>query len=61
MIFIDKGNKEKVRPITMSSCVAKVFERMINERLNWWAERSGILEEWQNGFRRGRSCLDNLV
>lgn len=32
-IFIDKGNKEKVCPITMSSCVSKVLERMINERL----------------------------
>lgn len=60
-VFIDKGNREKVRPITMSSCVSKVMERMINERLMWWAERAGILEEWQNGFRRGRSCLDNLA
>lgn len=44
-IFIDKWNKEKVRPITMSSCVSKVLMRMINERLMWWAEKSGILEE----------------
>lgn len=60
-IFIDKGNKEKVRPITMSSCVSKILERMINERLMWWAENRGILNNEQNGFRRGRSCLDNLV
>lgn len=60
-IFIDKGNKEKVRPITMSSCVSKILERMINERLMWWAENRGILEDEQNGFRKGRSCLDNLV
>lgn len=34
---------------------------MINERMMWWAEKTGILDKWQNGFRRGRSCLDNLV
>lgn len=60
-IFIDKGNKKKVRPITMSSCVSKVMERIINERIMWWAENSGILDTWQNGFRRGRSCMDNLA
>ncbi|XP_036138909.1 uncharacterized protein LOC105828312 [Monomorium pharaonis] len=32
-IFIDKANKEKVRPITLSSCMGKILERMINERL----------------------------
>lgn len=35
-IFIDKSNKEKVRPIAMTSCVGKALERMINERLIWW-------------------------
>lgn len=32
-IFIDKPDKEKIRPITLSSCVSKILERMINERL----------------------------
>lgn len=27
-IFIDKGNKEKVRPITLSSCMEKVLEKI---------------------------------
>lgn len=34
VIFIDKPNKEKIRPITMSSCVAKILERMVNDRLS---------------------------
>lgn len=34
-VFIDKGNQEKIRPITMSSCMEKVLERMMNERLVW--------------------------
>lgn len=45
----------------MSSCVSKIMERMINERLMWWSEKQRILDNWQNGFRRGKSCLDNLT
>lgn len=60
-IFIDKEDKKKkVRPITMSSCVSKIMERKVNERL-MWSEKERILDNWQNGFRRGRSCLNNLA
>lgn len=34
-IFIDKPDKHKVRPITMSSCLLKLMERIINDRLTW--------------------------
>lgn len=34
---------------------------MVNERLIWWAEKKKILHHLQNGFRRGRSCAENLV
>lgn len=43
VIFIDKAKKEKVRSIALSSCVGKLMERMVNERLVWWAERENIL------------------
>lgn len=61
VIFIDKTGKEKVRPIALSSCVAKLMERLVNERLVWWAEKEQKLTEDQNGFRRGRSCAENLT
>lgn len=60
-IFIDKGNKEKIRPIAMSSCMEKVLERLMNERLVWWAEKNGKIYKNQNSFRRGKLCVDNLV
>lgn len=50
-IFIDKIDKQKVRPITMSSCMLKecmLLERIINERLTWWVKRKKILDEDQN-------------
>ncbi|KMQ91022.1 rna-directed dna polymerase from mobile element jockey-like protein [Lasius niger] len=59
--FIDKVGKEKVRPIALSSCVSRVMERMINERLVWWAEKNDKLAKDQNGFKRGKSCMENLI
>lgn len=60
-IFIDKGDKEKVRLITLASRVMKVLERIINKRLIWWPEKSEKYEQSQNGFRRGKSCIENIV
>lgn len=60
-IFIDKGTKKKVRPISLSSCVGKLLERIVNERLNWWIEKNDIIDKTQNGFRRGKSCGENLT
>lgn len=35
VVFIDKQGKEKVRPIALSSCMGKLMERTVNERLVW--------------------------
>lgn len=35
VVFIDKPGKEKVRPIALSSCIGKLMERLVNERLVW--------------------------
>lgn len=59
--FIDKPGKAKVRPISLSSCFGKVLERMLNERLIWWAETNDRIDSSQNGFRKGKSCIENLV
>lgn len=61
VIFIDKPGKEKVRPISLSSCMGKILERIVTERLNWWAESRGKINNYQNGFRRGKSCMENLA
>lgn len=34
---------------------------MINERLIGWAEQEDKFSATQNSFRRGKSCLDNLI
>lgn len=59
-MFIPKSGGDKSRPISMASCICKIMERIINNWLNWWLESEGKLPNSQYGFRRNRSCMDNL-
>ena len=66
IVPILKPNKPKqdassYRPIALTSCLCKVFERMINSRLVWWLELHGHLSDVQFGFRRGRCSIDPLL
>ena len=46
------------RPISLTSCISKLFERMILGRLTYFLEQQGILSPVQAGFRPGRSTVD---
>ena len=52
----NKANCSTYRGITLLSCVYKVFSNVLMKRLNSYAEE--ILNEYQSGFRRGRSTVD---
>lgn len=57
-----KGNVKdpaNYRPIALICCLVKIFTQILSNRLVDWAEMSNLFPEWQAGFRRGRSCLDN--
>lgn len=49
------------RPISLSSCLGKIFENMIKTRLDWYVESNSIIPLVQYGFRRGRSCTDSFI
>jgi hypothetical protein len=48
------------RPISLLSCICKLFERMLLLRIELWAEKSRILSETQFGFRKGKGTTDCL-
>ena len=46
------------RPIALTSCVLKLFERMIAGRIATMAENNRWFHRYQAGFRKGRNCTD---
>ena len=59
--FIAKVDRKSFRPISLTSCLCKLFESLIKQRLQWWAETNNLIPPSQNGFRKGKSCADNLT
>ena len=57
----DSKNLSNYRPISMTSCLCKTIERMINTRLVWFLEKNNILTKYQSGFRKGRTTTDQLI
>ena len=49
------------RPISLTSCVAKLVERMVKNRLYWWLETNKKLTPNQCGFRSKRSTTDHIA
>ncbi len=48
------------RGISLLSCMSKTFTSLLNERIVKYCDDLGILADEQNGFRKGRSCVDHL-
>ena len=49
------------RPISLTSHVIKIFERVIRKNLVKYLEENQLLSKTQHGFRKGRSCLTQLL
>ena len=49
------------RPISLTSCVVKLLERILANRIAFVAETRGMLSKLQAGFRKGRSCEDQII
>ncbi|GBN66911.1 putative RNA-directed DNA polymerase from transposon X-element [Araneus ventricosus] len=57
----DPQNPLNYRPIALTSCMCKLFERIINVRLVHILEKNEYISPFQSGFRKSRSTIDNLM
>ena len=56
----DANLPENYRPITLLSCLGKLFTLVINNMLKAYAEEYNLINSCQAGFRKGYSTTDNL-
>ena len=62
-IYKNKGDSmlpENYRPITLLSCMGKLFTAILNERLTLFLDENRILLENQAGFRKHYSTSDHI-
>jgi hypothetical protein len=57
----DKNQPSSYRPISLLSCIGKLLEKIIKQRLTNELENRNILPEHQAGFRRGKSTIYNIT
>ena len=58
-----KGRKDDLnnyRGITLNSCIAKVYNRILSTTISNFAEKVDLLTETQGGFRKDHQCQDHI-
>lgn len=62
IVLIPKPGKrrslDQLRPISLTSCMGKMFEKVILTRIEQYTEKRGLLPTSMYGFRRGMSAQD---
>nr|VZI20893.1 unnamed protein product [Spirometra erinaceieuropaei] len=49
------------RPVSLTSICCKIMEKIIKQQLMQFLEQNHWLSDSQHGFRKGRSCVTNLL
>ena len=57
----DFNNVNNYRGISFTDAISKLFTAILLNRLNKWVELNGILKEFQAGFRKNYSAVDNIL
>ena len=56
-----KTDPANYRPVSLTSHVIKIFERVIRKQLSHFLESNNLISAKQHGFRKGRSCVTQLL
>jgi len=54
----DHTNPSNYRPIALTSCLCKIFEKILNAHLMWFLEYHKFITPERSGFRKQRGTLD---
>ena len=57
----DLSSAKNYRPISLLSCLGKVFERLLAGRLSKYIESKGLFNKNQSGYRKGKMSSDHLL
>ena len=57
----DPSSADNYRPISLTSCVGKLLEKMVATRLSWFLESNNILSNTQFGFRQALSTTNPIL
>jgi hypothetical protein len=57
----DKSDPKNYRPISITSCLCKLFEKLIVKRILQFLKENNIIIDYQSGFRRHRQTRDNIL
>ena len=49
------------RPISLTSCLGKLLEKIVADRLTFVLESKGLLADLQAGFRQNRCTTDQIL
>ena len=55
-----KNKALSYRPLSIISCIGKILEKLLTNRIKSWAENNNIFNLQQNGFRKNRYTNDDL-
>ena len=56
----DPLNPKSYRPISLLSCLYKILDTIINNRLIWFLEKNSLLDKCQSGGRKNRNTMDHV-